>query len=576
MKRTFTISSMLLAALLLSYGRVAAHGGEDHGTAAPEPVSIAGAMVDQLTTFGTSKQFEILLKYAPPEVDAPASLRFFIADYATNRPVSGASFVLASKPSGVTAKSPPRMVAPGIYDVVVTFPRDTIYDLSATVAAEGRSDRISVGHVYAGDAAEQFLAEHAPAGAAEMEESGRAWWVWGLAGLGVVAVAVAVVLWRGKGKRRGPTKGEAVVLILCAAIAVMRTLFAHGGEEHGDPAPAPASSTSGMLTIAKEQQFALEMLTEETAMRDMAKSIDVTGRIVPRTEAVAEVVAPVGGRVVGGALPRLGERVRRGQVLFRVAQVLAPSERGALRTEQIRAKAELDAAEREVSRFERLEGVVAGKQIVEARIRRDAARATYNAISEQLSSGGGSVAVTAPINGTITMAEIAEGEVLDGSKVVYRIADLSRVWVEADLFEGDVARIEGASQAEIRTTAYPGEIFHGTLYRLGGDVDPESRTIRALFIVDNPNERLKLNMSASIAVTVAKASNILAVPRDAVVRSGGRTLLFVHTAPEQFETRDVVLGSGSGGNYVEIVSGIRAGERVLVTGTYQLKAEGGL
>jgi cobalt-zinc-cadmium efflux system membrane fusion protein len=374
---------------------------------------------------------------------------------------------------------------------------------------------------------------------------------------------------------------RALLLAACAAAAglgLFGDLLAHGGEDHGEAAPVaapagaePVSVRESDITIPKEQQFALEMLTEPAARREMVRSVEVTGRVVPRTEAVAEVSSGVAGRVVGGTLPRLGERVSRGQILFRVAQVLSPSEQTALRTEQIRAKAELESAEREVSRFERLEGVVAGKQIIEARIRRDAARDAYAAFSAQLSGKGASVAVTAPITGVITEAEIADGEVLDQSTVVYRIADLSKVWVEADLFEGDIARVEGAERAEIRTPSYPAETFTGTLYRFGSTVDPSARTIKALFLVDNRGERLKLNMSASVAVTVGNSGSVLAVPRDAVARRGGKSVVFIHTTPEHFQIRDVTLGAGAGEGYVEIAGGLNAGERVLVSGTYQIK-----
>jgi cobalt-zinc-cadmium efflux system membrane fusion protein len=346
--------------------------------------------------------------------------------------------------------------------------------------------------------------------------------------------------------------------------------FAHDGEDHGAAAPAPApASTGGGIVVPKEGQFALGILTELAAPREMTRSTVVTGRVVPRTEAVADVVAPIGGRVTGGGLPRLGDRVARGEVLFRVAQVLSPSERASLRSEAIRARAELASAEREVSRMERLEGVVAGKQVVEAKIRLDAARDAYAAINAQLAGEGGTVAVTAPIAGVITKAAITSGEIVDGARVVYTIADLSKVWVEADLFEGDLPRVEGAVEAVITTPAVPDATFAGRLYRTGSSVDPASRTITALFLVDNPGERLKLNMSASVALATGGRSRVLAVPQGAIVESGGRRRVFVHTAPEEFQARDVVLGAEEGG-YVEIVSGVKVGERVVSSGGYQL------
>jgi membrane fusion protein, heavy metal efflux system len=366
-------------------------------------------------------------------------------------------------------------------------------------------------------------------------------------------------------------------LVLLLAVAIDR-LGAHAGEDHGEAAPAAAASqaTGTGLTVLKEQQFALGMLTELVAPREVVGRVEVTGRVVPRTDAVAEVVPGVAGKVLAGRLPQRGERVTQGQVLFRVAQVLSPSERAEIRGEQIQAKADLASAEREVSRLSRLEGVVAGKQITEARIRRDAARETYNALTAQLSGSGQSVAVTAPISGEITRAEIAAGEVIDGAETVYEISDPSRIWIEANLFERDLPSVQGSTTAEVTVPGVPGRIFRGRLYKLAGSVDPESRTVTALFTVDNPGGLLRINMSAQIAVASGVASRGLAIPEAAIVRSGARQVVFVHTAPEQFEPRDVTLGAAASGGYVQVASGVRAGERVLVTGTHQMRAIAGM
>ncbi|MEP7217294.1 MAG: efflux RND transporter periplasmic adaptor subunit [Bacteroidota bacterium] len=368
-----------------------------------------------------------------------------------------------------------------------------------------------------------------------------------------------------------------LVLFVGLSLALRGWLSAHGGVDDEPASPTHATAPAGAgIAVTKEQQFALGMLTEPVSNHDLTQSVTVTGRVVPRTEAIADVVSPVAGRIVSGQIPRLGDRVSRGQVLFRVAQVLAPSERTGLRTEQIRAKAELASAEREVGRLERLEGVVAGKQIVEARIRRDAAHDAYNALTSQLSGAGATVAVTAPISGVITKAEIAGGETVDGTRSLYTIADLSNVWVEANLFEGDIPRIKGATSATITAPSYPGEIFTGSLYRVGSTVDPNSRTITALFLVRNPEERLKLDMSASVAVGTGIRQSVPAVLTSAVIKSGARTVVFVHTMPEQFEARDVVLGSSDDGVYVEVKSGLGIGDRILTTGGHELKSLAGL
>ncbi|MEP7217293.1 MAG: hypothetical protein ABI876_00170 [Bacteroidota bacterium] len=185
-------SAIITLLALLPCGVMRAHGGEDHGEAKPAPPSAPGASASQLTTDAVTDQFELLLKYAPPVIGKNATLRFFLADYATNRPMERGTFSLSFKPAGVTIVRPPMMTSPGVYDATVVFPADTIYSLVATVNAEQRTDFMEVRNIYSGTHATTFLAEHS--GAAQPGTSDtvavagpNSWWV-------VVAVILAVAL----------------------------------------------------------------------------------------------------------------------------------------------------------------------------------------------------------------------------------------------------------------------------------------------------------------------------------------------------------------------------------------------
>ncbi len=179
-----------------------AHGGEDHGDAAPAPASTPGASASMLTTSATTEQFELLLKYPPPEVGADTRLRFFLADYETNRPIEGGSLALSFTPAGVKVVTPPAMTSPGIYDAVVSFPDDTIYSVVATVRAERRTDFLELRNIYAGGHAERFLAEHG--GVSSSDAGAKTWPWWG--SLLVIAGCIlgALVVWRSR--RRGRSR----------------------------------------------------------------------------------------------------------------------------------------------------------------------------------------------------------------------------------------------------------------------------------------------------------------------------------------------------------------------------------
>lgn len=210
MNRLIAITRLLLPViLLLTSARrdiLLAHGGEDHGTVAESPVTVPTATGGELSTSGSTEQFEMLLKYSLPTVGDPAPVRFFIAEYATNAPVTGASFVLASKPSGVVFNKVPVMISPGIYQADLNFPGDTVYTLVATVSVGGRTDFIELRNVYAGETAERFLAEHSAGGVPnQTADTGTSWWVWVLAALGALALlfVVRMVL-----RRNGAGKGS--------------------------------------------------------------------------------------------------------------------------------------------------------------------------------------------------------------------------------------------------------------------------------------------------------------------------------------------------------------------------------
>ncbi|MEO5930471.1 MAG: hypothetical protein ABIR47_11110 [Candidatus Kapaibacterium sp.] len=217
MKRQIILSHLFrlaatVAIAALPCRTMLAHGGEDHGEAKPAPASTPGASATQLTTDAVTDQFELLLKYAPPGVGKNSTLRFFLSDYATNRPLAGATFSFSFKPAGVNVIQPPTMISQGVYDAVVEFPADTVYSLVATVNVEQRTDFLEVRNIYSGTRATRFLAEHGGAATAGVPDAGKAasgglWWLVGGIMLAIVAMAVlAIWMIRKKLSRQASTE----------------------------------------------------------------------------------------------------------------------------------------------------------------------------------------------------------------------------------------------------------------------------------------------------------------------------------------------------------------------------------
>lgn len=185
MKRPPPRYRYLLVLLLFVIGRIAfAHGGEDHGAAAAVAVPEGRADAGRLTSYGVTNMFEVVVRYAPPELEKPSPFQFLISDYATNEPITGATFTLASSPSGLTLHSAAKMISPGVYSVDLLFPADTIYNLVLTLQAGNRTDLLEIKNIYSGDHAKKFLAAHSTPGSGGIspvgadQSGGVPSWIW--------------------------------------------------------------------------------------------------------------------------------------------------------------------------------------------------------------------------------------------------------------------------------------------------------------------------------------------------------------------------------------------------------------
>ncbi|MDY7227130.1 efflux RND transporter periplasmic adaptor subunit [Hyalangium rubrum] len=378
--------------------------------------------------------------------------------------------------------------------------------------------------------------------------------------------------------------GVAVWLVASGALA-------HGGEDHGGGASAAPADTGPSFSVPKETQFLLEIRTERARVRQLEARLVAPGKVVPRTDRYAQVSSPVSGVVAasGAAMPLVGQRVKKGQVLATVQQSLSASEATGLSTEFLQAQAEatraqatLEQARRDLARLESLQGVVAEKDVQQAAlVVRTAeeelyrARAARDVLSgARQGQGTARFPLTAPIDGVLVEARATVGEQVDPSRPLFTVLDAAIVWVEARVFENDVARVEAATGALVHSEAYADQHFPARLYHVGQVVEEGTRSVRVLFELDNKEGRLRPGMFVEVAIGAGGREQVLAVPEAAVVREEGRAFVFVHTGPEDFERREVVLGVRDG-EWSAVRRGLKEGERVVVRGASTLQAARG-
>ena len=184
--------------------------------------------------------------------------------------------------------------------------------------------------------------------------------------------------------------------------------------------------------------------------------------------------------------------------------------------------------------------------------------------------------IGAPFAGSIIETLSLAGSAVEAGTPIFKIADMSVVNVVAEVPERLLPVLREGQAATVRVTAYPELQFTGRVSRIREELDVESRTAKAVIIVPNGNHKLRAGMFATVELAgvpgATPAASSITIPASAVVMDGSERFVFIETAPLTFERREVDLGPKEG-NRVRIVSGITAGERVVVAGAFTLKAE---
>jgi RND family efflux transporter MFP subunit len=180
-----------------------------------------------------------------------------------------------------------------------------------------------------------------------------------------------------------------------------------------------------------------------------------------------------------------------------------------------------------------------------------------------------------PVNGIVLEKKALEGMRFMPGEMLYQIADLSSVWVMADVFEQDIALVVAGARATVKINAYPGKVFGGVITYVYPTLNPATRTVPVRLEIANPRGLLKPAMFAQVEIPVADKGKVLTVPVSAVIDSGTRQIVLVQLAEGRFEPREVRTGN-RGDNYVEVLDGVAEGERVVLAANFLIDAESNL
>jgi len=390
------------------------------------------------------------------------------------------------------------------------------------------------------------------------------------------------------------TKSRSILLLAALAIiiAAVVLIMKRPAESTADAAPQ-AAQANGIVPFRMEQQWLIRLklaLAEEAQLPEQIYSI---GRVIPSPSKRAVVAPPVGGIIDARQLPRIGQRVTRGQVLATLNQVPTAAEAAQIHIENSRVEAErrrlaqtemevrarLSAATAEAERAKRLveKKAYSQRQLEMAEADRKAVEANLSAVQEQMKALqtaplSARYEVVAPLAGTVVDVKKAAGEEVHAGEAILEIVSLDTLWVEAPIFEKDLGRVTRDIDAVFSTAAFPDEQIRGRLVDIGVIVDEQTRTAKAIFEVNNAAGRLRLGMQANLRLGSGEKRAVLLVPKEAVLDNEGKKIVYVLRSGEEFERRNVVVGDEYGGR-IAIVSGIKPRERVVTQGAYQLKLQ---
>jgi cobalt-zinc-cadmium efflux system membrane fusion protein len=347
-------------------------------------------------------------------------------------------------------------------------------------------------------------------------------------------------------------------------------------ESHAEPDPNTVRIEEGMLRD-------LRITVDEVESRPGGERITLLGELAVDQRAYAEVGVPVQARVTR-LLVNAGETVRRGQVL---AELTSP-ELGQARAAYLSAEARVTLAD---AALERKRGLAAEKivplrevqeaehQAAEARAALRAARAAIGAFGVEPPSSDTAEATSSlfvlrsPVAGSVIERQAVLGRMLDPSTPAFRIGNLSTLWLTVHAFERDAVRIRSGAAARLVFPALPGGDYQGTVAMVGPHVESESRTVPVRIDVKNGSGVLRPGMSATAVLPIGTSgAPIVTVPVASVQRVRNNWCVFLPKGDGAFEIRRIGRGRDLAGE-IEVLSGLRAGERIVVDGAFLLKAQ---
>lgn len=349
------------------------------------------------------------------------------------------------------------------------------------------------------------------------------------------------------------------------------------------PAEQPDALSASLIVVTADE--AANLRIEEVREQDASKLLTTTGKIGFNEDRITHVVAPTAGYILE-LKAKVGDPVKEGQTLA----VIKSKELAEAIADYLGSQKDLELAQKtyamtrdlfEHEAASRMAFQQADNDLAKSRmqVERNAERLRLMGVSETALSESNwkpippRVEIKAPISGVVTerQATTAQYVAADGTPL-FTIADLSTVWVLADVFERDLHLLRPNQRARVTTPAFSDHAFAARVFRVNNALDPVTRTVKVRCVVTNDSGRLKPEMFASVSFFLEESVPAITIPAQAVLTESGSTFVYLAKSDNAFVRQKVDVQPGEPGG-LRLIAGLRAGDRIVTGGTILVRGE---
>ena len=337
-------------------------------------------------------------------------------------------------------------------------------------------------------------------------------------------------------------------------------------EAVGPETPLESDGVPGIVTIAPERLQTIGVKYEPVARRPLEKIIRTVGRVAVDERKLAKVTIKFHGWIERLFVSATGDHVRKGQQLFTIysPDLVATQEEYLLALQGRKQMGESEFPE-----------VARGSQdLLEATKRRfQLWDITTDHVRELEKTGKvlKALPIHSPITGTVIKKEALAGAHVDPGQELYTIADLSHIWILADIYEYELSFVKAGQQAAVTLSYDPSTVLTGHVSFIYPTLDPKTRTAKVRFELNNRGEMLKPDMYANVELRVTLGTK-LAIPQEAIIESGQKQVVFLHHGGGKLEPRLIKTGVKTG-EWTEVLEGLKEGEHVVTSANFLIDSE---